>query len=205
MNSKLPIIGLTGGVGSGKSMVASILDDLGCVVADADLNAHVVLQRDEVINEIVSWWGDQLLNEQGQLDHRALGELIFADAEKRVQLEKLVHPLVRVLQTEQFDSAPDGTIALVIDAPLLIEAGLDSFCDVVLFVDTPLEIRLMRVLDSRGWDAKELNLREAAQLPLDTKRNRADYVITNGDELQAVKCQIENVLADIQSKQFNKN
>ena len=200
MNNKLPIIGLTGGIGSGKSTVASMLDDLGCVVADADANAHRVLQEKEVIDELVSWWGDQLLDEQGKIDHGVLGKMVFTDTEKRVQLEKLIPPLVRVLQTKLFDTAPDGTIALVIDAPLLIEAGLDSICDIILFVDTPREIRQKRVLETRGWDAGKLELREAAQLPLDTKRNRADYVITNGDELQAVKCQIEKVLADIQSK-----
>ena len=205
MNNKLPIIGLTGGIGSGKSTVASILGDLGCIVADADANAHVVLQEEDVIKELVLWWGDQLIDEQGKIDRSALGAIVFADSEERARLENLVHPLVRVLQTEQFDKAPDGTIALVIDAPLLHEAGIDSLCDVILFVDTPCDIRQKRVLEARGWDAKELDLREATQLPLDMKRKKADYVITNGDELQAVKCQIENVLTDIQSKQFNKN
>ena len=205
MKNKLPIIGMMGGVGSGKSTVAAMLRDLGCVVANADANAAAVLQREEVISQIVSWWGNQLLQEDGQIDRHALGELVFSDSQKREQLEKLIHPIVRVMQTKQFDEAPDGTIALVIDAPLLLEAGLDSLCDAIVFVDAPRKIRHQRVLETRGWDAKQLDIREAAQLPLDTKRNKADYVINNGDELQAVKRQIEKVLTDIQSKQFNKN
>ncbi|MEE2912210.1 MAG: dephospho-CoA kinase [Planctomycetota bacterium] len=205
MNKKLPIIGIAGGIGSGKSTVASLLAELGCVIANADTNADTVLQREDVIAEIVSWWGSQLLDERGQINRSALGEIVFVDVQKRERLEQLIHPLVRLIQTEQFDGAPEGTIALVIDAPLLFETGLDLLCDAIIFVDTPREIRLKRVLETRGWDANELGIREAAQLPLDTKRNKADYVVTNGDELQAVKRQIENVFADIQSKQFNKN
>ncbi len=205
MNKNLPIIGMTGGVGSGKSTVASMLRDLGCVVANADANAAEVLQQDEVIAQIVSWWGDRLLDEDGQIDRHALGTLVFADSQKREQLENLIHPLVRVMQTDQFAAAPAGTIALVIDAPLLFEAGLDTCCHAIIFVDTPRKIRHQRVLESRGWDTNQLDLREAAQLPLDTKRKKADYVINNGDELQAVQHQIEKVLTDIQSKQFNKN
>jgi len=164
-----------------------------------------VLQREDVIAQIVLWWGDRLLDEKGNINRRALGELVFADPQKREQLEHVIHPLVRVMQTEQFDLAPDNTIALIIDAPLLIEAGLETCCDAIIFVDTPRNIRHQRVLETRGWDAKQLDLREAAQLPLDTKRNKADYVISNGEEPQAVKQQIEQVLTDIQSKQFNKN
>lgn len=200
MKNKRPIIGMVGGVGSGKSTVAGLLRDLGCVVANADANAAAVLQQEEVIAQIISWWGKQLLDEEGQIDRRILGEIVFSDSQKREQLEKLIHPLVRVMQTEQFDAAPEGTVALIIDAPLLIEAGLDSLCDAIIFVDTPRKVRHQRVLETRGWDAKQLDLREAAQLPLDTKRNKADYVISNGDELQAVKRQIEIVLAEIQSK-----
>ena len=205
MNNKLPIIGLMGGIGSGKSTVASILNELGCVVADADANTNTILQEDDVVAQLVSWWGGRLLNEQGQVDHSALGAIVFSDSEKRGQLEALIHPRVRELQTAQFKNAPKDTAALGIDAPLLLEVWLDSICDVIIFIDTPLEIRQKRVFKTRGWDAEELDLREASQLPLDTKRKKADFVVTNGDELQAVKCQIENVLADIQSKQFNKN
>ena len=92
MKNKLPIIGMMGGVGSGKSTVAAMLRDLGCVVANADANAAAVLQREEVISQIVSWWGNQLLQEDGQIDRHALGELVFSDSQKREQLEKLIHP-----------------------------------------------------------------------------------------------------------------
>ena len=102
MNNKLPIIGLMGGIGSGKSTVASMLNELGCVVADADANTNTILQEDDVVAQLVSWWGGRLLNEQGQVDHSALGAIVFSDSEKRGQLEALIHPRVRELQTAQF-------------------------------------------------------------------------------------------------------
>jgi dephospho-CoA kinase len=200
MKNKRPIIGMMGGVGSGKSTVAAMLRDLGCVVANADTNAAAVLQQEEVIAQIVSWWGKQLLDEEGQIDRSALGDIVFTDSQKREQLEKLIHPLVRVMQTEQFDAAPDGTIALVIDAPLLLEAGLDSLCDAIIFVDTPRKIRHQRVLETRGWDVKQLDLREAAQLPLDTKRNKADYVLINEGELDEVHRQVKQLLEDMNNR-----
>ena len=109
-----------------------------------------------------------------------MGEIVFSDAAQRERLERLVHPLVRATRTEMISRTdPRTTPAVIVDAPLLFEAGLDKECDAVVFVDAPKENRLKRVRETRGWDEEELNRREKAQLPLEEKRRRADVVITN--------------------------
>jgi len=104
------------------------------------------------------------------------------------------------MQEAQFAAAPEGTRGLVIDAPLLIEAGLDSLCEIIVYVEASREIRLNRVQKTRDWTAEELNRREAAQLPLDTKRNKADYVLINESELGAVHCQVKQLLEDMNNR-----
>jgi dephospho-CoA kinase len=96
-----------------------------------------------------------------------------------------------------FDSAPAGTVALVIDAPLLFEAGLDRECDAVIFVDSPPALRLERVRRARGWDAAELARRESSQLPLDVKRSRADDTVQNAGDLDALEAQVRAALERI--------
>ena len=205
MKDDLPIIGLTGGIGSGKSTVATILGRLGCVVADADVNAKTALQEEDVREQLVQWWGEQVIDDAGNVDRSAVASIVFRDQAERERLESLLHPKARAMQNEQFDRAPIDTIALVIDAPLLLEAGLDALCDAIIFVDAPKDACLQRVQKNRGWDAKEMELREVAQLPLDTKRHSADYVVINEGDLHEVKRQVEQVLTDIQHRKFDKN
>lgn len=205
MRNGLPVIGLTGGIGSGKSLVAGVLQSLGCVVADADAHVKDILKEKIVCQKLFEWWGDRVLTDDGQVDRSEVAKIVFEDDSQRLRLESLVHPMVEEMQKKQFDAAPKGTIALVIDAPLLIETGLDECCDVVIFVDAPHEIRQKRVLETRGWDVDELNRREATQLPLDTKRKRADYVVINAGELELVQSQVKDVLADMQARQFKEN
>ena len=104
------------------------------------------------------------------------------------------------LQDEQFGLASENTKALIIDAPLLLEAGLEEQCDVIVFVEASLEIRQNRVKKNREWSIEEINRREAVQLPLDTKRNKADYVVINETVLDEVHNQVEQILEDIHKR-----
>ncbi|MBT4530091.1 MAG: dephospho-CoA kinase [Phycisphaerae bacterium] len=196
MNSP-PIIGIIGGIGSGKSTIANIMGELGCIVADADANIAIILQQKDVQEQLTGWWGDAINSEDGLLDRQAIADIVFRDDSERVRLEDLLHPLARKMQEKQFSVADSSTKALIIDAPLLIESGLDVLCDAIIFVDVPFETRKARVLQSRNWTEQELQSREATQYPLDKKRKRADYVVINEGDLGAVTLQVKKILDEI--------
>jgi len=199
MKNELLVIGVTGGIGSGKSVVANFLQENGCVVADADAHTKIVLARVEVQQQLLAWWGKKVLDIEGNIDTAFIASIVFSDTQERARLESLIHPLVRELQENAFDSAPEDTIALVIDAPLLIESGLDQLCDVIIFVDSPLETRLKRVIESRHWNEEQLRSREAAQIGLDTKRSSADHIIINDGDIAYLEQQMKLVLALIRN------
>lgn len=189
-----PIIGIAGGVGSGKTTVARMLGDLGCVVVHSDDLARLALRQPDVRDAIASWWGPGVLDSSGEVDRGAVARIVFARPAERKRLESLVHPWIEERRREIFDGAPPGTPALVIDAPLLFEAGLDAECDAVIFVETDRAARLARLGETRGWNQDELDKREDSQLGLDEKRSRSDYVIVNDGDLQALREQVGRIL-----------
>jgi dephospho-CoA kinase len=192
-----PIIGLTGGIGAGKSTVASILRELGCVVVDSDALARQALCDPHIKGTIIEWWGKGMLDAEGEINRKAVADIVFADAAQRRRLEQLTHPWIEARRKAIFDNAPPSTPALVIDAPLLVEAGLDAQCDAVVFVDAPPEVRQQRIEATRGWNAAELAKREDSQLPLDAKRRRADHVVTNQGDLTDLAAQVGRVLRQV--------
>lgn len=174
------VIGVAGGIGSGKSSVARAFAALGCLVIDSDAEVRLLLARDEVKREIVSWWGGGVLNGAGEVDRGAVARIVFTDPVQRERLEGLLHPMLRTNREAMKRRARDaGAPALILDAPLLFEAGLDRECDAIVFVDAPREVRLARVREGRGWSEEELDRREKSQLPLEEKRSRSDYVLRN--------------------------
>ena len=205
MTTSIPVIGITGGIGSGKSFVAQCFASFDCVIANADDNAKIALNKPEAQAALVDWWGEEVVSEDGQTNRALLASIVFNDDEARQKLEALIHPAVREMQSEQFAQAPEKTTALVIDAPLLLETDLHTLCDAVVFVQASDEIRLSRVMESRGWDANELRRREEAQLPLDKKANSADYVIINESDQSSVMTQVKQILDDINGQQINKS
>jgi len=191
----LPVIGIVGGIGSGKSTVGGILRELGCVVANSDDFARQALRDPAVRVQIVKWWGDEVIDPAtGEIDRGRIAGIVFANPDERRRLETLTHPWIEERRRALFAGAPAGTPALVIDAPLLLEAGLDRECDVIIFVDAPAALRLERVRESRGWNTAQVRDREAAQLPLDEKRARAHHVIVNAGDLSALREQVQAVL-----------
>ena len=202
MNASPPTIGLAGGIGSGKSTIASCFEQLGCIVANADENAKKALQTEGVRSQLVDWWGSDILNHDGSINTSAVAAIVFEDNTERLRLESLLHPIAREMQQEQFSVATKETKAFIIDAPLLIEAGFDAICDAIVFVDVSTEIRQKRVKECRGWSNEELKRRETAQLPLDMKRKKADYIVVNEGNLDSVKRQVEHILEDIRTGQL---
>lgn len=182
------VIGVLGGIASGKSLVARILGERGAVVLDADALARAALDRPEVAATIARSFGRGVLAPGGGVDREALARAVFADSERLSQLESIVHPLVRA----QLDAALEQALregaspAVVLDVPLLLESSpLARRCDLLLFVESDAADRRRRASGSRGWAPGELARREARQLALPEKRGRADVVLVNdGTEAQ---------------------
>ena len=178
---QVPRIGLLGAPGSGKSLVAGQLASLGCVVIDSDVLAKRALDEPAVIEQLSAWWGDRVLADDGRIDRGAVAGIVFEDREQLDRLESLIHPIVHAGRAAlRAKALADPSVrAIVEDSPLLIESGIDRECDVLIFVDAPLSVREARVSRTRGWGPEQLARREKNQMPLDMKRERADYVISN--------------------------
>jgi len=199
-----PIIGIVGGIGAGKSFVAGLFGELGACVINADDLVHRVYKRDDVRQQLKKWWGDAVVTPSG-VDRKAVAKIVFSDAEQLRRLEALVHPLVAVerdVQMRQFASDSNVT-AFVWDTPLLIEAGHHTQCDVLVFCDAPLSVRLARVA-ARGWDEQELSRRESMQLAIDKKRALCHVTITTDDPAAAVRLMVARVFQDVLAGVYNK-
>lgn len=181
--ARVPVIGLAGGIGSGKSEVARRLARRGAVVSDSDAQARALLREPAIADILVRWWGGSILGPDGLPDRSAVAAVVFKDPAQRRRLEGLVHPVLasqrRAALRRAARAVPPAPL-FVVDAPLLYEAGLDRECDAVLFVAAPREVRLRRAA-ARGWSESELMRREAAQLPLTVKQARSTFMIDNGD------------------------
>jgi dephospho-CoA kinase len=193
------VIGIAGGIGSGKSTVAGYLADVGCVVYDADKEVTELYKKQEVLDQVKNWWGEEAVLD-GELDRATIARIVFEDESQRDRLEGLLFPLLHKRRFEMIEEAADDDVqAVVIDAPLLFEAALDEECDVVLFVDTPRELRLERLGARSGWDEVELARREKAQLPLDAKQKRSDYCVDGSGPAQEVRARVLHLLEEILS------
>ena len=192
------IIGLAGGIGAGKSTVARVFEDLGCVVIDSDALSREALGRDDVRETLRRWWGEEVFGADGRVDRGAVARIVFSDDKERRRLEGLIHPLIERVRAQRIEDARNaGVRAVIVDAPLLFEAGLEKEMDAVVFVECPFSERLERVKSSRGWNEKELILREKAQLGVEQKRQRSDYEVVNMGGVDDLRHQISQILTRI--------
>ena len=180
-------VGLTGGIGAGKSSVAGLLAEHGAVVLDADRAARAVVEPDtEGLAEIVEAFGRQMLAEDGGLDRAKLASVVFADEARRAELNAIVHPRVRAWMAERAAAAPAGSV-VVQDIPLLVEGGLVSLFDHIVVVDAGDEVRIGRLV-SRGMTQDQARARMAAQAPREQRDAAADTLIDNsGDRRELAK------------------
>ena len=190
--SRPRVIGLTGGIAAGKSTVASMFAELGAEVIDADAIAHEVLRQPEIIEKIRSKWGNEIVAPDGSPDRARIAEAVFNAPEKLRGLNECVHPPTLKQMRVQLDCARNGGDAplIVIDAPLLLEAEIESWCDAILFVEADAEQRSARAKAARGWSRKELSQREARQASMEEKRCRADACINNNSSLDETRSQV---------------
>lgn len=194
-----PVIGLLGGIGSGKSEVARLMEGLGCIVSDADRHAHEALNTDDVLARVQARWGDAVIGEDGAPDRGAIGAIVFRDPGERRWLEGILHPMVTEARAGVFAAAGEDTPALVIDAPLILEAGLEELCDHLVFIDVPDADRRERVLRTRGWDADELARRESAQTDLSLKREKAGFILSNCGRVDELADSVAELLERIRT------
>ncbi len=195
------IIGLLGGVASGKSMVARQFVQLGAGLLDADRIGHEVLRLPEVEAAARQRWGARVLGPDGRIDRTRLARVVF-NAEpdgkrERQYLEEITHPeITRRLRRQAESMSAAGVKAAVLDAPLLLEAGLAEGCDKLVFVESPREARLARAL-TRGWSTEEFWVREDVQESLDRKRERADAILDNSGSPEQTRAQVEQFWASL--------
>ena len=194
-----PVIGIVGGIGSGKSFVADLFGELGCFVSKSDEHVAEAYRRREVIEQVRAWWGDSVVTAGGEADRAAIARMVFNNPAELKRLEHLIHPLVgQIRDARTAEALASRPIKAVIwDTPLLYEVGLDRECDAVVFVDAPLEERQRRVQATRGWGPDELQRREKSQLPLDKKREMVHYVVSNTADAANARRQVAAVLSRI--------
>ncbi len=182
-------IGLTGGIGSGKSTVAGMLEDLGAHVIDADaLAREVVAPGTDGLAELVAQFGTGILAADGSLDRAALGAVVFADPAARERLNAITHPRIGARTAELVAALPDDAV-LVHDVPLLAELGMQDAYDLVVVVDAPDDIRVARLMQ-RGLDERDARARIAAQASRDQRLAIADVVLDNSGSLADLKAQV---------------
>ena len=191
----MQIIALTGGIGAGKSLVAQYFSELGARVVDADQLSRVAIERgSEGFDEVLLRFGESILRD-GDIDRKALAEIVFADASARADLEAIIHPRVRELFNDVVaDLAPDET--LIYEIPLLVESKAAANFDLVITVEADLEIRKER-LRKRGMFISEIERRIAAQASREEREAQADHVITNDGDEDALLRSVENLWEDL--------
>jgi dephospho-CoA kinase len=198
-------VGIVGGIGSGKSAVAAVFEELGGFVIDADKVGHALLDQEPARSQILARFGFEILKrgdssaEPDKVDRQVLGRVVFSDARARRDLEAILHPRMR----QTFEKAIARTVrkgiatSVVLDAAVLHEAGWDALCDRVVFVDATREERLGRLERDRGWSEETLARREAAQRPLEETRAAAEWVVSNTGDLDALKTAVAEIWTKI--------
>jgi dephospho-CoA kinase len=187
-------IGLTGGIATGKSTVAKLLMEHGASLIDLDAIAREVVHPGQPsLLRIVEQFGQAILQEDGTLDRKRLGSIIFADPAQRKALEAIIHPAIRAVMKARMDDherrCQDKLV--VVDVPLLYESGLEAYFQEIMVVYVPKEIQLQRLIQRDKLTEEEAQRRLNAQMDIEEKRNKADIVIDNSDSLIQTKQQID--------------
>lgn len=199
---RIPVIGIVGGIGSGKSAVANwVAERANLTVLNADALGHFSLRVDNVKRALRERFGDSILDNDGEIVRAALAKQVFGDDEvhlkARHDLEQIVHPeIYRQIIVGVNEATTANQPAVLLDAAILLEAGWRSRCDLVAFIDTTDEIRLARVKQNRGWSEDELRRRESSQWSLTDKRRESDLIIENDRDLDYAGQQLLSALKE---------
>jgi len=185
-------VGLTGGIGAGKSMVAALLEERGAVVTSADEVARdVVSPGSDGLAAVVAEFGDGILAPDGSLDRSALGRLVFSDDLRRARLEEILLPLIAAEAWARMDTVPAGQV-VVYDVPLLVEGQMQDMFDLVIVVEADLELRLER-LSERGMNRDEALARIAVQATDEERRGVADVIVSNSGAIEDLSAEVDGL------------
>lgn len=201
----LRVVGVLGGVGSGKSTAARYFaESLTAPHLDADAEVGRLFSDPALLQRLDQEFGGGLLGEDGQLDRSELGRRVFEQPERRRLLESILHPEVRRalwqgLQAAESASTPDKPGFAVLDVPLLIENGLSVACDFLVFVRVPDALRMERACSRHGWDEATWRAREAAQAPLSQKESAADAILDNAGGVEDLRAAVEGLLPHLRA------
>jgi len=190
-----PVVGLIGGIGSGKSQVAAAFARHGARVIAGDQLGQAALRDPDIRARVAARW-DGVLDEHGEINRRCLAAIVFADTAELKALEAITHPWIRRRISAEIEEArKDPHVPLIVlDAAIMLEAGWNDVCDRLIYLDAPRVVRLERVARQRGWTEKEVATREQAQLPLTEKVLRADHVLDNSASLEHLDRQVHDLL-----------
>jgi len=192
-----PVIGIVGGMGAGKSTVAGLFADLGCAVIRADEINHDLMREKEVIEQMVSCWGSEVLDESGQINRNYLSDKVFTSKAELDRLTALLHPRIERRQNQliqKYRSDP-AVVAIILDVPLLYEVGWQKYCDVVVFVACDKEKRYARLAERSGWDREKIKKIENFQISLDKKAKMSEYSVENKSSIPDLAKQVKQLLA----------
>ena len=195
------LVGLTGGIGSGKSTVADRLAELGVPVINADVVAREVVEPGEpALADIVARFGDDVVHDDGTLDRQRVAGIVFADPEARRDLDRITHPRIAARiagRIAELLSSQDPPPIVVVDHPLLVETDQAARFDAVVVVEAPEDLRVARLVEGRGMDEDDVRARIAVQADDEARRSVATHVLDNGGELDDLLAQIDRLHADL--------
>ena len=197
-----PVIGILGGIGAGKSVVAAEFAKLGCYLIDGDAIGHEVMRQDDVKGLIRRQWGGGVFTPQGEINRKTLGKAVFnenAGPEQLEHLNRIMQPRIGERISRMIHQAGElaDVPAIVVDAAIMMEAGWDNLCSHFVFVSAPPDLRARRVVDERGWDEQSWRGREKLQFSLDAKRRRCYFTVDNSTSMSCLYEQVREVLRQI--------
>ena len=194
------LVGLTGGIGSGKSTVARFLGDHGAVIVDADVFARdAVRAGSDAFQAVVQRFGDEVVGADGELDRPKLASVVFADRAALADLEAIIHPEVRRMIADAIQAELDTDHVVVLVNPLLIEMGAHRDCDVVVVISADPETQVARTV-ARGMDEADVRARLAAQLPIEERARAADVLLDNEDTLEDLEAEVAVLWASLAAR-----
>lgn len=195
------LVGLTGGLASGKSTVAAMLARRGAIVVDADeLSRRAVAPGTPGLARIVETFGPEVLDTAGSLDRSALAKIVFADEQKRRTLESIVHPEVFRLLGRVVDGYRATDAVVVFDAPLIVETGFDRACDFLIVVSAPDDAQIARVARTRGMSEEEARARIASQASPVEREGRAHIVLRNEGTIEDLERRVEPLWEELRTR-----
>ena len=196
------IIGLTGGIASGKSTVSRLFEDAGAPVICLDQLAHeVVAPGASAIDDIRKAFGDEVIDEDGGLDRKAMASVVFNDDAKRKRLESIIHPRVKEEKDRRVrELEKQGELMVIVDVPLLYEVQWDKSCDLVVVVYASRDVQEQRLIERDGMSEHEAKLRLNAQMSIEEKKNRADFVIDNTGSIQETHDRFDELMDQLKKR-----